>query len=294
MNDGRKQNLDLPSLPLSHFASRSERNIKSRHFHIFFSFLISSGRFHLELDKASYHSSECQCGRFASGIVFAHSISGRMRRTEESRRDHKTSKLELHLHADRTIALRKREESIKQQGSRLANIFRSRGAESRKLSNLLWHSYCVIRSSDLLSFNISSSSFSRNNPNTSVAWTSEKRAFWHWKREFNVLRDERKRAEFKVRKKAQLRLSARSASVCWKDKRTERRCEVNELSSLLISRDRLESSKQYDRFKCVGVESWARWTRNVVLFRYEEMNLDGNVVLREEIIKPAKRFVEMK
>lgn len=28
--------------------------------------------------------------------------------------------------------------------------------------------------------------------------------------------------------------------------------------------------------------------RNVILSKYEEMNLDGNVVLREEIIKPAE------
>lgn len=41
--------------------------------------------------------------------------------------------------------------------------------------------------------------------------------------------------------------------------------------------------KYYDQIAAVWV-----LRRNVILSKYEEMNLDGNVVLREEIIKPAE------
>lgn len=72
--------------------------------------------------------------------------------------------------------------------------------------------------------------------------------------------------------------------------------------SLYISRARasdLEKKKKVLRSALCRCECWVlSEARNVILSKYEEMNLDGNVVLREKIIKPAakckKRFVEMK
>lgn len=89
-----------------------------------------------------------------------------------------------------------------------------------------------------------------------------------------------------------------------KQQRSSRKAKrkVNELYVAIYfasSRIGLREEKKVLRSALCRCECWVlSEARNVILSKYEEMNLDGNVVLREKIIKPAakckKRFVEMK
>lgn len=126
-----------------------------------------------------------------------------------NQKDHKTAKLELHLQAWRIAwSIGGKEHKKSQQGSRNGKraFSLARSAATRKLSNLLWHYYCVIRSSVVVLKLTLRALFSIRGLHLFAhqhqrAW-KQRRAFWHWKREFNVLGDDwAKRVEFKVRKK---------------------------------------------------------------------------------------------
>lgn len=125
------------------------------------------------------------------------------------------------------------------------------------------------------------------------------RAFWHWKREFNVL-SETKRAEFKATKKLKLRSLLRATlEVVFEEQERERskKTEVNELLSLFIfARSRgadLEKKKVSRRLRCVSVES-SEQRSNSSLFKYEEMNLEMLYYARSLGKRRKNRLVEMK
>lgn len=189
-----------------------------------------------------------------------------------NQKDHKTAKLELHLQAWRIAwSIGGKEHKKSQQGSRNGKraFSLARSAATRKLSNLLWHYYCVIRSSVVVLKLTLRALFSIRGLHLFAhqhqrAW-KQRRAFWHWKREFNVLGDDwAKRVEFKVRKKK----APRDRRLCLCDdqereqaanKTLKRRQKSTNPSSLRISRARaldLEENKYYDqRWLCECCEA---------------------------------------
>lgn len=104
-------------------------------------------------------------------------------------------------------------------------------------------------------------------------------------------RTSRKRVEFKARKHGResrarlyLRLYSLKRTNSEQDVKAKRRKVIEPVVVSYFASSRIGlRGKYYDQIAAVWV-----LRRNVILSKYEEMNLDGNAVLREEIIKPAE------